>query len=149
MAGIPMQHIPYKGNGPAFTDLVGGQVDLMFANKPGSLPFVQNGKIKAIAITSAKRDPQLPNIPSVAETVPGFEASTWWGVLGPAGLPPDVLDRLNAAIVKIMAIRDVRERMETLGADPATSTPKEYQALIEKELVQYGQIVKRSGMKLE
>jgi len=149
MAGIPMQHIPYKGNGPAFTDLVGGQVDLMFANKPGSLPFVQSGKLKAIAITSAKRDPQVPNIPAVAETVPGFEASTWWGVLGPAGLPPEIVDKLNAAILKIMAAPDVRERMVTLGADPVTSTPKEYQALIEKELVQYGQIVKRSGMKLE
>jgi tripartite-type tricarboxylate transporter receptor subunit TctC len=149
MAGISMQHIPYKGNGPAFTDLVGGQVDLMFANKPGSLPFVQSGKLKAIAITSAKRDPQVPAIPTVAETVPGFEASTWWGVLAPAGLPPEITDKLHAAIVKIMASPEARERMATLGADPATSSSQEYLALIQKELVQYGQIVKRSGMKLE
>ena len=149
VAGIPMQHIPYKGNGPAFTDLVGGQIDLMFANKPGALPFVQSGKLKAIAITSAKRDSQVPDIPTVAETLSGFEASSWWGVLGPPGLPPDIVEKLNSAIVRIISSPDMRERILALGADPVTSSPQEFTALIQNELVKYGHIVKRSGMKLE
>ena len=144
-----MQHIPYKGNGPAFTDLVGGQIDLMFANKPGALPFVQSGKLKAIAITSAKRDSQVPDIPTVAETLSGFEASSWWGVLGPPGLPPVIVEKLNSAIVRIISSPDMRERILALGADPVTSSPQEFTALIQNELVKYGHIVKRSGMKLE
>ena len=149
MAGIPMEHIPYKGNGPAFTDLIGGQVDLMFANKPGALPYVQSGKLKAIGITSTKRDPLVPGVPTVAETFPGFEASTWWGVLGPAGMPSDVVEKLHGAIVRIMPLPDVRERVLALGADPITSTPQEFAGLIQQELAKYGRIVKRSGMKLE
>ena len=149
MTGVNMTHIPYRGNGVAFTDLIAGQVDTMFANKPGSLPYVKMGKLKAIAITSRKRDPALPDLPTVAEFVAGFEASTWWGVLGPAGLPKDILEKLNATIAKIVATNDVKERLVTLGADPASTTPDEFMNLIRLELPKYGKIVQLAGMKLE
>jgi tripartite-type tricarboxylate transporter receptor subunit TctC len=149
MTGVNMTHIPYRGNGVAFTDLIAGQVDTMFANKPGSLPYVKMGKLKAIAITSRKRDPALPDLPTVAETVSGFEASTWWGVLGPAGLPKDIVEKLNATIAKIVATNDVKERLATLGADPVSTTPDEFMNLIRLELPKYGKIVQLAGMKLE
>jgi tripartite-type tricarboxylate transporter receptor subunit TctC len=149
MTGIQMTHIPYKGNGVAFTDLIAGQVDVMFANKPGSLPFVKMGKLKAIAITSRKRDPSMTDLPTVAEAVPGFEASTWWGVLGPAGLPKDIVEKLNAAIVKIVAAPEVKERLIALGADPISTTPEEFMNLIRAELPKYGKIVHVAGMKPE
>ena len=149
MTGVNMTHIPYRGNGVAFTDLIAGQVDTMFANKPGSLPYVKMGKLKAIAITSRKRDPALPDLPTVAEFVAGFEASTWWGVLGPAGLPKDIVEKLNATIAKIVATNDVKERLATLGADPASTTPDEFMNLIRLELPKYGKIVQLAGMKLE
>ncbi len=149
MTGVNMTHIPYRGNGVAFTDLIAGQVDTMFANKPGSLPYVKMGKLKAIAITSRKRDPALPDLPTVAEFVAGFEASTWWGVLGPAGLPKDIVEKLNATIAKIVATNDVKERLVTLGADPASTTPDEFMNLIRLELPKYGKIVQLAGMKLE
>jgi tripartite-type tricarboxylate transporter receptor subunit TctC len=149
MARIDMTHIPYKGNGPAFTDLIAGQVDLMFANKPGSLPYVKMGKLKAIAITTRTRDPALPSLPTVHETIPGFEAGTWWGLLGPAGLPRDIVDKLHATTAKIVATADVKDRMTAMGADPATLGPDEFMSLIRQELPKYGKIVKMSGMKLE
>ena len=149
MTGVNMTHIPYRGNGVAFTDLIAGQVDTMFANKPGSLPYVKMGKLKAIAITSRKRDPALPDLPTVAEFVAGFEASTWWGVLGPAGLPKDIVEKLNATIAKIVATNDVNERLVTLGADPVSTTPDEFMNLIRLELPKYGKIVQLAGMKLE
>ena len=149
MTGVNMTHIPYRGNGVAFTDLIAGQVDTMFANKPGSLPYVKMGKLKAIAITSRKRDPALPDLPTVAEFVAGFEASTWWGVLGPAGLPKDIVEKLNATIAKIVATNDVKERLVTLGADPVSTTPDEFMNLIRLELPKYGKIVQLAGMKLE
>ena len=149
MTGVNMTHIPYRGNGVAFTDLIAGQVDTMFANKPGSLPYVKMGKLKAIAITSRKRDPALPDLPTVAEFVAGFEASTWWGVLGPAGLPKDIVEKLNATIAKIVATNDVKERLVTLGADPVSTTPDEFMYLIRLELPKYGKIVQLAGMKLE
>jgi tripartite-type tricarboxylate transporter receptor subunit TctC len=149
MTGIQMTHIPYKGNGVAFTDLIAGQVDVMFANKPGSLPFVKMGKLKAIAITSRKRDPSMTDLPTVAESVPGFEASTWWGVLGPAGLPKDIVEKLNAAIVRIVAAPEVKERLIALGADPISTTPEEFMNLIRAELPKYGKIVHVAGMKPE
>jgi tripartite-type tricarboxylate transporter receptor subunit TctC len=149
MTGVQMVHIPYKGNGVAFTDLIAGQVDVMFANKPGSLPFVKMGKLKAIAITSRKRDPSLAEVPTVAESVAGFEASTWWGVLAPAALPKDIVDKLNGAVVRIVAAHDVKERLLGLGADPISSTPEEFMSLIRAELPKYGKIVQVAGMKPE
>jgi tripartite-type tricarboxylate transporter receptor subunit TctC len=107
------------------------------------------GKLKAIAITSRKRDPFMTDLPTVAEAVPGFEASTWWGVLGPAGLPKDIVEKLNAAIVKIVAAPEVKERLIALGADPISTTPEEFMNLIRAELPKYGKIVHVAGMKPE
>jgi tripartite-type tricarboxylate transporter receptor subunit TctC len=149
LAKVRMEHVPYKGNGPAFTDLVAGQVEVMFANKPGALPYTRSGRLKAIAITSTKRDPSLPELPTVSETIPGFEASSWWGVLGPAGLPAPVTKRLHTAITQIMTAPDIRTRVASMGAEASTSSPDEFMALMRNDLAKYGAIVKAAGMRLE
>lgn len=149
MAGMKMTHVPYKGNAPALTDLIAGHVDLMFANKPGSLPYVRIGKLKAIAIASEKRDPALPALPTVSETIPGFSTSSWWGILGPAGLSREIVGILHATVVKIVAMSDVKKRMAALGADPVTTTPEQFMNVIRQDLAKHGKIVRMSGMKLE
>lgn len=146
MASINIQHIPYKGNGPAFTDLVSGNVEMMFANKPGALPYVNTEKLRAIAITSLQKDPNLPFIPTVAETLPGFEASTWWGLLGPAGLPADVTQRLAQAVHTAISNPDIQKRFVSMGADVLHSSPAQFSEQINKDYEKYGKLVKLAGM---
>lgn len=149
MAGVQMTHIPYKGNGPALIDVIAGQVEIMFANKPGALPFVKMGKLKVIAVASAKRDPAMPRLPTVAETLPGYEATGWWGILGPAGMPKPIVERLHKVLVAIVASPDTREKMSAMGAEPLTNTPEEFSALIRTQLATIKKVVASSGMKLE
>lgn len=146
LAEIDIQHVPYKGNGPAFTDLVAGNVEMMFANKPGALPYVSTNRLKAIAITSMQRDPNLPSVPAVAETVPGFEASTWWGLLGPAGLPADITQKLAQAATKAVSNSDIQKKFVAMGADVLHSTPADFAEQIGKDYEKYGKLVKLAGM---
>ena len=150
MAGVQMTHIPYKGSAPAIQDLLGGQVQLMFDNLPSALPQIKAGKLRALAVTSANRTPALPDVPTVAEAgLAGFEASSWFGVLAPAGTPPATIARLNAEGVKWLATPEAKERMHNLGANAAGGTPEDFAAHIRAETVKWARVVKDSGAKAE
>jgi tripartite-type tricarboxylate transporter receptor subunit TctC len=148
--GVQMQHVPYKGSTPALTDLIGGQVQLMFDSMPSATPFVKSGKLRALAVSSAKRSPAFPDLPTVAEAgVPGFDISTWYGLWGPKALPKDLADRLASEVAKILKSPEVRERYAALGAEPVGSNPEEFTAYCKTELQKWAKIVKESGAKAD
>jgi tripartite-type tricarboxylate transporter receptor subunit TctC len=150
MAGVQMTHVPYKGSAPAISDLMGGQVQVMFDNLPPSLPHIKAGKLRALAVTSAKRAPALPELPTIAEAgLPGFEASSWFGVLAPAGTPPAIIGRLNAEIAKWLATAEAKDKLLALGADAAGGTPEDFAAHIRAETAKWAKVVKDSGAKAE
>src|SRR5512139_2652258 len=149
MAGVDMAHIPYKGAAAAMQDLVGGRVDLMFDNLASSLAQVKGGRVRALAVTTAKRSPLAPELPTVAEAgLPGFDISTWFGIFVPAGTPRPVVDRLHDEFVKALAAPDVREKMLNLGAEPVGNTPEEFAAYVRSEAAKYAKLVKASGAKV-
>ncbi len=149
-AGINLVHVPYKGAGPAITDVLGGHVPMLFDNIPSVQPHVVSGKMKAIGVTSAKRSPAMPNVPTFAEAGrTGFEANSWWAILAPAGTPKEIVARLNAEVVKALSNPVLRERFITLGADPSPSTPEEAAAHIKGEVAKWGPIVKASGARVD
>jgi tripartite-type tricarboxylate transporter receptor subunit TctC len=150
MAGVKMVHVPYKGAGPAMQDLIGGQIQLMFDNLASSLGQIRAGKVKALAVTTAKRSSLAPELPTIAESgLPGFDISTWFGVFAPAGTPPAIVKRLNNEFVKALAAPDVRETMLKLGAEPVGNTPGEFAAYIRSEAQKYAKVVKASGAKVD
>ena len=150
-AGVQMQHIPYKGSTPALTDVMGGQVQMMFDSTPSAMPFVKSGKLRALAVTTAKRTMAAPDIPSMAESgLPGFDHSNWYGVWGPPGLPREILNKLTAAIATTMQRKDVRDRLVDLGADPVDGvTPEQFEVYAQSELARFAKIVKQAGVKME
>ena len=149
MTGTTMQHIPYKGRQFAIPDLVGGQIQLMFDNMPSALPMAKEGKIRALAQTTAKRSPAAPDVPTVAETVPGFEATTWFAMFAPAGTPKDVVARINAELVRVFKLPDVVDKLKTLGLEPAVGTPEDLGRYQASEIVKWAKVVKDSGAKAE
>jgi tripartite-type tricarboxylate transporter receptor subunit TctC len=150
MAGVDMTHVPYKGSAPALTDLMGGQVQVMFDNLPSSLPFIKAGKLRAIAVTSLKRAPALPDVPTISESgLPGFEASSWFGVLAPAGTPPGVVARINAEINKWLQSPEGKDQLLAQGAQAAGGTPEQFAAHIRAETEKWAKVVKASGAKVD
>jgi tripartite-type tricarboxylate transporter receptor subunit TctC len=149
MTGTSMTHVPYKGRQFAIPDLVGGQIQLMFDNMPSALPMAREGKIRAIAQTTATRSPSAPDIPTVAESVPGFEATTWFAVFAPAGTPREIVARWNGELQRIFKLPDVLERLKTLGLDPAISSPEELARLQATEITKWAKVVKDSGAKAD
>jgi tripartite-type tricarboxylate transporter receptor subunit TctC len=150
MAGVKMQHIPYKGRAEAIPDLLGGRIQMIFDNMPSALPLVQEGKLKALAVTSARRSPAAPDIPTIAESgLPGFEATSWFALLGSAGIPRDVQMRINSETLKVMAMPDVREKLSKLGLEPNPGTPEALATLIQAETAKWAKVVKESGAKIE
>lgn len=150
MTGTDIVHISYKGSGPAVTDLLGGQVTLMFDSVASSLPLVTSGKLRALAVTGKNRSPALPDLPTVAEAgLPGFEASAWNGINAPAGTPPHVLRKLNAEIIKILATPDTKQRFAKVGAEPAGGSPEQFDAFIASEMDKWGKVIKKSGAKAD
>jgi tripartite-type tricarboxylate transporter receptor subunit TctC len=148
MAQVDMLHVPYRGSAPAITDLLGGQVDSMFDNMPSALPHIKGGKVRAIAVTSAKRSPTAPEIPTIAESgVPGYDVQSWFGLNGPAKLPPAIVDKLNAEVKKALEAKDVQERLAELGAVPTPMMPAEYAGFIQAEIKKWAPVVKASGAK--
>jgi tripartite-type tricarboxylate transporter receptor subunit TctC len=149
-AGIDMLHVPYKGSAPALTDLIGGQVQLMFDSLPSSMPHLKAGTIRPLAVTTAKRSSALPEVPTVAESgYPGFDISTWYGVWAPAATPPEVVQRLSREIAAIVRLPDVRTQFAGLGAEPVGNTPEEFAAFAKAEQAKWAGIVKRSGAKVD
>jgi tripartite-type tricarboxylate transporter receptor subunit TctC len=149
MTGTSMTHVPYKGRQFAIPDLVGGSIQLMFDNMPSALPMAREGKIRAIAQTTAKRSAAAADVPTVAETIPGFEATTWFAMFAPAGTPRSVIDRLHAEVVRVFQLPDVQEKLKTLGLEPILSTPDELARYQASEIVKWTKVVKESGAKAE
>jgi len=150
MTGTDLLHIPYKGSGPAVTDLLGGQVNMMFDNIPSSLPHIKSGKLHALATTGAKRDPALPDLPTVAEAgVPGYESGVWFGLSVPAATPKDVIQRLNAAAIETTRAPEFIKRMTELGYNIIPGTPEDMAKMLKAEVARWAPIVKASGAKVD
>jgi len=150
MTGVDIVHVPYKGAPPAMTDLLAGQVALTFATAPSAVPHVKSGRIRALGVSTAQRITALPDVPTIAEAaVPGFESSGSNGLAAPAGTPPAIIERLNAAVVKIVKEPQMSAYLSGQGADPATTTPAEYAAYIKAEVAKWAKVVKDSGAKVD
>ena len=150
MAGVDMQHIPYKGSPPALQDVVGGQVSMTFDNITTAWPLAKAGKLRPLAVTTAKRSSVAPELPTLAESgLPGFEIGSWQGVFAPAGTPHEIVKRLNAEIVKILNMPDVKEKLIALGAEPVGDTPEQFSAYVKTEVVKWSDVVKKSGAKVD
>ena len=149
MTGTKMTHVPYKGRQYAIPDLVGGSIQLMFDNMPSALPMAREGKIRAIAVTTAKRSSAAPEIPAIAESIPGFEATTWFALFAPAGTPKPVVDKLSAEVQRVFRLPDVAERLKTLGLEAVLSSPEELAAYQASEISKWTKVVKDSGARAE
>jgi len=148
MAQVDMTHVPYKGSGPALADLIGGQVQVMFANMPGTLQHVKTGRLRVLAVTSEKRSALLPETPTVAEAaLPGYKAATWFGILAPAGTPPDVVAKLNRELAKALASPDLTEHLRMEGAEPTGGTPEQFRAFLKEDIERWAAVVRASGAK--
>jgi tripartite-type tricarboxylate transporter receptor subunit TctC len=149
LTGTSMQHVPYKGRQFAIPDLVGGSIQVMFDNMPSALPMAKEGKIRALAQTTATRSGAAPDVPTVAETVPGFEATTWFAMFAPAGTPKDVVARINAEMQRVYKLPDVAEKLKALGLETWISTPEELARYQATEMTKWAKVVKDSGAKAD
>ncbi|HSV58112.1 MAG TPA: tripartite tricarboxylate transporter substrate binding protein [Variovorax sp.] len=153
MTGSYMTHIPYRGSGPALLDMVAGNADVMFDNLPSSMQQIKGGKLKALAVTSSKRSPALPDVPTVEEAggpaLKGYEASSWFGLLAPAGTPPDVVSRIQQEVAKSLGTPAIKEKLEAQGAIPSGNSPADFAKLIDSEHKKWAQVVKASGAKVD
>jgi tripartite-type tricarboxylate transporter receptor subunit TctC len=150
MTGTSIVHIPYKSAAPALTDLIAGETQLMFATALSVVPYIKANRVRALGVTTAKRSRSMPDVPTIAEAgVPGFEASTWHGVLVPAGTPVAIVDRLNAEINRMLQQADVRDRLAALGAEIVGGTPKEFADHIQREIPKWAKVIKIAGVQVE
>ena len=150
MAGVKLVHVPYKGGGPAMSDLVGGQVNLIFATTASAIPHLKSGRIKGIAVTTAKRSALLPDLPTISESgLAGFDANNWYGLVVPAKTPRAIIDQLNAEVTKVLAMPDVKTTLFNQGLDPAPGTPEQFGAYIKSERAKWAKVIKESGAKPE
>jgi tripartite-type tricarboxylate transporter receptor subunit TctC len=150
MAGVDMTHVPYKGAAPAVIDLLGGHVSLMFDNMASALPNIKAGRVRALAVTTLKHSPLLPQLPTISESgLRGFDISTWFGVLAPGGTPPDIVARLNTEIVRILHTPDMQDRLAALGAEAVGNRPDEFAAFIKAEIAKYARVIRASGAKAD
>jgi tripartite-type tricarboxylate transporter receptor subunit TctC len=146
MAGISMQHVPYKGVAPALNDVLGGQLPIVFASLPSALSHIKAGKLRALAVSGEKRSPVLPDVPAIAEAVPGYNGTLWIGLFAPAGVPPEVLSTLQDATRKALAAKDLRDKLEQQGVEIAQpTTPDQFSKLLQDDLAKWARIVKASG----
>jgi tripartite-type tricarboxylate transporter receptor subunit TctC len=151
MTGVSMTHIPYTGSAPALLGLVSGQVDVMFDNLPSAMALIKSGKLKAFAVTSAQRSAAMPELPTLEDAgqLKGFEASSWFGLLAPAGTPPEVLSRLQQETAKALNSPDIKEKLQAQGAIPSGNTPQQFAALIDAEIKKWAVVVKASGARVD
>ncbi len=146
MAKVDMTHVPYKGNVPAITDLLGGQVNMIFATMPTVLPHVKAGKLRALATLRTQRTKALPDLPTIAETLPGFDANNWIALFGPAGLPPAVARQINAEVLKTMNTPEVRARLDNEGASFTPMSPEQLGDFVKREVVEWGKLIRAAGI---
>jgi tripartite-type tricarboxylate transporter receptor subunit TctC len=150
MAGVKMVHVPYKGAGPAMQDLIGGQIQLMFDNLASSLGQIRAGKVRALAVTTARRSTLAPDLPTIAESgLPGFDISTWFGIFAPGGTPQPVVQRLHDAFVDALHAPDVQATMKKMGAEPVGNTPAQFADYIRAEAAKYAKVIQASGAKVD
>lgn len=149
MAGIKMEHIPYKGDAPGLVDVMSGQVTVALPTAIAAAPYVKSGQLRALAVTSNKRLPSFPEVPTVAETVPGFEAVSWGGVMVPAGTPQPIINRLNSEILKILKMPDVAEKLKGFGAETVGSSPKQFDAYVKSEIAKWGKVARDNNVTLD
>jgi tripartite-type tricarboxylate transporter receptor subunit TctC len=150
MAGVDMLHIPYKGSAPAITDLMAGQVQLMFDNLPSSIAQVKAGRLRAIAVTTLTRSPALPDVPTIAESgLPGYDASSWFGMHAPAGTPKDIVNKIHGVVAKALRTPEMIERLSTQGAQPVGNTPEEFTEFVRAEIAKWAKVVKASGARVD
>jgi len=149
MAGIKMEHVPYKGDAPGLVDVISGQVTVALPTAIAAAPFIRSGQLRALAVTSNKRLPSFPDVPTVAETIPGFESVSWGGVMVPAGTPPAIIDRLNSEILKILKMPDVAEKLKSYGAETVGSTPKQFDAYVKSEIAKWGKVARDNNVTLD
>jgi tripartite-type tricarboxylate transporter receptor subunit TctC len=144
-----MLHVPYRGAAPAITDLLGNRVQVIFDNMPSIVGHIRGGAVRALAVTTAERSPELPDVPTVAETIPGYEASALFGMGAPMKTPPEIIEKLNREINAVLAEPEVRKRLIELGGEPLISTPQEFGAMIKAETEKWEKVVKYAGIKIE
>ncbi len=149
LTGTKMLHVPYKGMSLALTDLISGQVTMTFGTSLSVVPYVTSGRLRALATTGAQRSPALPDLPTVAETVPGYEASLWYGFVGPARMPQDIVRKLNAEIVAALGLPEVRERLAGQGVDVRSGTPEEFATMLAADMARWAKVVRRAGIKAQ
>jgi len=147
MTGCDMVHVPYKGAGPALVDLIGGQVHVLFDNLPSSIGHIRGGRLRALGVTSEGREPSLPGVPTVGETVPGYEATAWFGIGMPKGTPREIINKVNAEVNRALADPKMRERLAELGGKPITGTPEDFGRVIAAETAKWEKVVTASGAK--
>jgi tripartite-type tricarboxylate transporter receptor subunit TctC len=148
-SGAPLLHVPYKGAAPAMADLLGGHVSMAFDTLPSAMPQVRGGKVRVLGISSPKRHSSLPDVPAIAETVPGYELVTWYGLFAPKGTPPAVVSRLNAEIKRALAANDVREKFAAAGLDANWSSPQDFATLLQAEVPKWRKVIQQSGAKVD
>jgi tripartite-type tricarboxylate transporter receptor subunit TctC len=149
MTGIKLTHVAYRGSAPATTDLLGGQIPLMFDNLPGAIQNIKAGKVRALGVTTTKRVAELPDVPTIAETVPGYEVSVWYGISGPKGIPAEIVAKLNAAVNAALAKPELKERFHQLGGEVMPMSPAAFGKLVADETAKWAKVVKFAGLKVE
>jgi tripartite-type tricarboxylate transporter receptor subunit TctC len=146
MAGVEMVHVPYRGTGAAMTDLLAGQIQVIFDTLPSAMSFVQSDQVKVLGVSGSTRDPSLPNIPTISElALPGYEVASWYGILAPTGTPPDIVRKISTEIARIVSDPPIRAKLVAQGAAPVGGSPEEFAAFIEREIAKWAVVVKQSG----
>jgi tripartite-type tricarboxylate transporter receptor subunit TctC len=148
-ARVEMTHVPYKGAGPILADLLGGQILLGYLSLPAALPHLKTGKLTGIGVTSVKRSPAAPDVPTIGESLPGYEVENWYGLFTPARTPKEIVVRLNRDVTKVLQMPDIQEKLRVQGLDTLTSTPEQFAAYVKSETVKWARVVKESGAKVD
>jgi tripartite-type tricarboxylate transporter receptor subunit TctC len=149
MTGINLVHVPYRGTAPALSDLLAGQVQVLFDNIPGSIGHIKNGKVRALGVTGSKRVAAIPDVPTIGETVPGYEVSIWYGIAAPRGTPPEIVGKLNQAVNAVLADPKLQARLAELGGEPMPMTPAQFGKLVAEETLRWGKLIRAANIKAE